>query len=74
MYRTRACYLIGRAISGRDLFSVPSPVYEISAMKNVAATVLQKSTCLEKIEGALSLMLRASGSGPQSRTFQGIQR
>ena len=66
-YRTRVCYLIGRAIPGRDLFSVPIPVSEIAATENVAATVLQKSTCLEKFEGALSLLSSASGSEPTTQ-------
>ena len=73
-YRTRECYLIGRSIPGRDLFSVPSPVAEIAATENVATTVLQKSMCLEKFEGALSLLSSASGSGPLSQIFRGIQR
>ena len=48
-----------------DSFSVLSPVAEIAAMESVAATVLQKSTCLTKFEGALNLLSSASGSRPQ---------
>ena len=53
---------------------MPSPVSEIAAMENVAATVLRKSLCLTKFEGALSLLLSAAGSGPLSQRFRGIQR
>ena len=55
-----------------DLFSVPSPVAAIAATENIAATVPQKSTSLEKFEGALRLLLSALGSGPRSQTFQGV--
>ena len=56
-------YLLGRAIPGRNLFFVPSPVVEIVATENVTATVLQKSMCLEKLEDTLSLLLSVPGSG-----------
>ena len=46
----------------RDLFSVPSPVLGITATENVAATVFQKSMCLEKFEGALSLLSSWKGA------------
>jgi hypothetical protein len=48
---------------------VPSPVAEIAATENVAATVLQKSMCLEKFKCALSLLSSAAGSGLQSQIF-----
>ena len=48
-----------------DLFSVPSPVAAIAATENIAATVPQKSTSLEKFEGALRLLLSALGSRPR---------
>jgi len=56
--------LIGQEISGRDSFSVLSPVAEIAGMESVAATVLQKSTCLTKFKGALNLLSSASGNRP----------
>ena len=52
-----------------DSFSVLSPVAEIAAMESVAATVLRKSTCLTKFEGALNL-LSSTSAGLNSKNFE----
>jgi hypothetical protein len=70
----RAYYLVGQAIPGRELFSVPSTAAEIAARENGAATVLQKSSpCQAKFKNPLSLLSSALGSGPRYRIFQGNQ-
>jgi hypothetical protein len=61
-YRIRACYLIGRAILGRDLFSVPCPAAEIAATESDAATVLRKPMWVTKLEYPIRLLLSAPGS------------
>ncbi len=62
--------MIGQTIPGRDLFSVLSPVAEIAATENVAATVLQKSMCLAKLENRLSLLLSAREASNNIQYFK----
>ncbi len=59
--------MIGQAILGKDLFSVPCPpAAEIGAARNGAATVLQKSMNLTKFKNPSSLLSSTPGSFKQS--------